>query len=104
MRSRSPLAATAVGIGLLAVPPAQADLLKPLTLDDMAIFLTEHAGDCEVGGAAYFLVDDVDALFREVHARSVIRPTPPEDTPWGTREMKIVDPDGNRLRFGGAAS
>jgi uncharacterized glyoxalase superfamily protein PhnB len=24
---------------------------------------------------------------------------PPEDTTWGTREMLLTDPDGNRLRF-----
>jgi uncharacterized glyoxalase superfamily protein PhnB len=75
-----------------------------LTLDGMSIFLTEHAGDCQVGGAAYFRVADVDALFREVRARGITRPAPPEDTPWGTREMTIVDPDGNRLRFGGSAT
>ena len=25
--------------------------------------------------------------------------TSPQDTPWGRREMSLVDPDGNRLRF-----
>jgi uncharacterized glyoxalase superfamily protein PhnB len=24
---------------------------------------------------------------------------PPEEAPWGVREMMVVDPDGNRLRF-----
>lgn len=75
-----------------------------LTLDGMSIFLTEHAGDCQVGGAAYFLLHDVDAFFREIRSRGIPPTEPPEDTPWGTREMTITDPDGNRLRFGGAAT
>ena len=67
--------------------------------DGLSLFLTEHAGDCQVGGAAYILVDDVDALHREIVARKVRVAEPPEDSPWGTREMLVVDPDGNRLRF-----
>lgn len=67
--------------------------------DGLALFLTEHAGDCQVGGAAYIIVDDVDALFREFNARGVSVLEPPEDAPWGGREMSVLDPDGNRLRF-----
>jgi catechol 2,3-dioxygenase-like lactoylglutathione lyase family enzyme len=67
--------------------------------DGLSLFLTEHEGDCNVGGAAYVVVDDVDALFREIHGRDVNPVAPPEDAPWGRREMLVVDPDGNRLRF-----
>lgn len=70
-----------------------------LTRDGLSLFLTEHAGDCQVGGAAYFVVDDVDALFRAIRGRGVTPHEPPQDTPWHTREMTVVDPDGNRLRF-----
>ena len=34
-----------------------------LTRDGLSLFMTEHAGDCQVGGAAYLVVDDVDACF-----------------------------------------
>src|SRR5262245_32597251 len=67
--------------------------------DGLALFLTEHTGDCKVGGAAYIVVDDVDALFREITARGIKPAEPPEDAPWGTREMLVIDPDDNRLRF-----
>jgi catechol 2,3-dioxygenase-like lactoylglutathione lyase family enzyme len=70
-----------------------------LTRDGLSLFLTEHAGDCQVGGAAYIVVDDLDGFFREICARGVKPAEPPEDAPWGTREMLVVDPDGNRLRF-----
>ena len=70
--------------------------------DGLSLFLTEHAGDCQVGGAADIVVDDVDALHREIVGRKVRVTEPPEDSPWGTREMLVVDPDGNRLRFANA--
>jgi predicted enzyme related to lactoylglutathione lyase len=73
-----------------------------ITRDGLSLFLTEHAGDCEVGGAAYIIVDDVDALYQEITSRGVGVTEPPEDPPWGGREMCVVDPDGNRLRFASA--
>jgi uncharacterized glyoxalase superfamily protein PhnB len=70
-----------------------------LTRAGQTIFLTEHTGDCEVGGAVYFIVPDVDACCAEFKARGVVATEPPQDTPWGTREMLLTDPDSNRLRF-----
>jgi uncharacterized glyoxalase superfamily protein PhnB len=70
-----------------------------LTRASQTIFLTEHAGDCKVGGAAYFVVPDVDACYEEFASRGVVPTEPPEDKPWGPREMVVTDPDGNRLRF-----
>jgi catechol 2,3-dioxygenase-like lactoylglutathione lyase family enzyme len=67
--------------------------------DSLSLFLTEHAGDCQVGGAAYIIVDDVDALYQEITGRGVKVLEPPEEAPWGGREMSVLDPDGNRLRF-----
>lgn len=70
-----------------------------LTRDGLSLFLTEHAGDCQPGGAAYFIVEDVDALFRDFRRRGLGDLAPPSDTPWGTREMSFRDHDGNALRF-----
>ena len=70
-----------------------------LTRDGLTLFLTEHTGDCEPGGAAYIILDDVDAFHQEI-VENGIRPTEaPADTPWNSREMLVTDPDGNRLRF-----
>lgn len=74
-------------------------LFAQLTRAGQSIFLTEHAGDCEVGGAAYFVVPDVDACYELFVARGVVPSGPPADMPWGPREMVVTDPDGNRLRF-----
>ena len=67
--------------------------------DRLSLFLTEHKGDCQVGGAAYIVLDDVDTFYREITGRGVKVLEPPEDAPWGGREMSVMDPDGNRLRF-----
>lgn len=74
-----------------------------VTREGVSLFLTEHAGDCEVGGAAYLVMDDVDALFEEIRGRGIATARPPEDTPWGTRELGVKDPDGNTLRFANPA-
>jgi uncharacterized glyoxalase superfamily protein PhnB len=70
-----------------------------VNLDGRSLFLTEHKGDCQVGGAAYILMDDVDAFYRTIADRGVRVAEPPEEAPWGVREMMVIDPDGNRLRF-----
>lgn len=77
-------------------------IFAQLTRDGLSLFLTEHAGDCQVGGAAYLVVEDVEAFFREISSRGISPGEPPGDTPWHTREMVVVDPDGNRLRFANA--
>lgn len=69
-----------------------------LALDGRTLFLTEHTGDCEPGGSAYIVVDDVDALYERIRTRVRVH-EPPEKAPWGAREMLVIDPDGNRLRF-----
>jgi predicted enzyme related to lactoylglutathione lyase len=63
------------------------------------LFLSEHAGDCEPGGAVYFRVADVDALHAAFVAAGAPVSRAPADMPWGGREMMVVDPDHNRLRF-----
>jgi hypothetical protein len=54
-----------------------------------------------------FVVDDVDELHRDFEAagvfadgRSAHSPwARPGETPWGTREFHVLDPDGNGLQF-----
>jgi catechol 2,3-dioxygenase-like lactoylglutathione lyase family enzyme len=70
-----------------------------LTRAGQQIFLTEHEGDCKVGGAAYFVVPDVDACHEAFVSRGVVPTECPTDQAWGPREMVVTDPDGNRLRF-----
>ena len=71
-----------------------------ITRQGQTLFLSEHQGDGELGGAVYFKVPDVDALYAETVGRGLrASAEAPADTDWDTREMRLTDPDGNRLRF-----
>ena len=77
-------------------------LFVQLTRDGQTLFLTGHAGDCQPGGAVYLKVPDVDACHRAFVANGVAPQAihaAPHETDWGTREMVLIDPDHNRLRF-----
>ncbi len=74
-------------------------LFVQLTRAGQTLFLTEHSGDCQVGGAVYFRVPDARACFSEFTGNGVVSMDGVVDTPWGTRELLVTDPDGNRLRF-----
>jgi len=74
-------------------------LFAQLTRQGQTLFLTEHAGDCQTGGAVYFIVPDAAQCLADFAARGVTATNALADTPWGTREFALTDPDGNRLRF-----
>ena len=52
--------------------------------------------------AAYFYVDDADALYKEYIGRSADVSAQPTDKPYGLREFEVRLPDGRLLAFGGA--
>ncbi|MGE5234213.1 MAG: bleomycin resistance protein [Acidobacteriota bacterium] len=90
-----------------ASPPKYAALRR----DEVEIHLQWHHGE----QWAYpndrptyrFLVREVDALYAELRGDGALpdplssrSPWPkPTDTPWGTREFHVLDPDGNGLQF-----
>jgi catechol 2,3-dioxygenase-like lactoylglutathione lyase family enzyme len=56
----------------------------------------------ETGDHNYFglvLVDAIDALFEEARANGLSSLAPPQNQPWGMREMIVQTPDGHRLVF-----
>jgi uncharacterized glyoxalase superfamily protein PhnB len=60
------------------------------------------AGDATPGAAPglYLVTDDVDGMFaRAVEAGATVV-HPPEDTEWGTRRARFVDPDGHEWSVG----
>jgi catechol 2,3-dioxygenase-like lactoylglutathione lyase family enzyme len=42
-----------------------------IALDGMRVYLSEHSGDCQVGGLVHFVVSDVDALYKTFFERKV---------------------------------
>ena len=66
--------------------------------DGMQIYLSQHSGDCQVGGLVHFLIPDVDAWHVEFSkCGATVAEAPNDDL--GFRNMTIKDPDGNQLRF-----
>ena len=55
----------------------------------------EHKGigSCEV------YVSDADALYQELLARGARVLGPPVSHPWGRRDFRVTDPEGNRITF-----
>ncbi len=75
-------------------------LYMQLSRDHMLLHLTEHHGDATPGSALRVDVGDVDALLAELRGRPYGNARPSaEEQPWGSREMTITDPFGNRLTF-----
>lgn len=69
-----------------------------ITRDGMHIYLTEHRGDCQVGGLVHFVIESVEDWFREFTGRGV-KPTDLPNNDLGFLNMTVTDPDGNQLRF-----
>jgi len=69
------------------------------------LHLSEHHGDCCPGAAMRIEVDDIDALHAELANKNYAYARPGIDAmPWGTRDMSVKDPFGNRLTFTTAIS
>ena len=80
-------------------------LYLQVSRDGCTLHLSEHHGDCCPGAALRIEVGDIDAWQRELIAQQYgyARPSV-DDTPWGSREMSVKDPFGNRLTFTSATS
>ena len=62
--------------------------------------LSAHHGDGCPGAALRIATDDVDALQHELMAKNYRYARPGiEAKPWGSRDMTVLDPFGNRLTF-----
>lgn len=58
-------------------------------------------GDHESRGhGIYLVVDDVDAHHRRAEAAGATIVYPPEQTEWGTRRYRCLDPEGYEWSFG----
>lgn len=70
-----------------------------LTRDGVGLHVSSFSGDSVAGCAVYIVVEDVDALYRELLGNGLPIDLEPTDQTWGNREMYVKDPDGNSLRF-----
>jgi len=68
-----------------------------------------HRGDTQLfmcqqcqghpGSWLWVFTPNVDKLYDELKRRGAIIKEPPQDRPWGAREMVVADPDDNSLRL-----
>ena len=71
-----------------------------ISLGECVLHLTEHHGDASPGAAVRIQAQGVDAYQQQLVGKDYRYAKPGvEETPWGSREMSIKDPFGNRLVF-----
>lgn len=75
-------------------------LYLQVSRDGCTLHLTEHHGDCCPGAALRIQATDLMGYQAELATKAFRYARPDiEDMPWGTRDMSIKDPFGNRLTF-----
>ena len=66
----------------------------------LILHLSEHYGDALPGAAFRVLTEGLDELHRELTVKDYRYYKPGiNETPWGTRELNLLDPFGNHLHF-----
>ncbi len=80
-------------------------LYMQVSKDRCVLHLSEHYGDGTAGAAMWIETDDVDAFQTLLMAKQYKYARPGvRDMPWGTRDMTVQDPFGNKLTFTSAIS
>ncbi|WP_126452920.1 glyoxalase superfamily protein [Sulfuriflexus mobilis] len=75
-------------------------LYMQLSKDDCIIHLSEHHGDSSPGASLRILTSNIDSYQKELLEKKYKNARPDiRDMPWGTRDMVISDPFGNKLIF-----
>jgi hypothetical protein len=71
-----------------------------ISRDGLMLYLSEHHGDGSPGIHVIVDVTGVDELHDELKAKHYRYMNPAiQEQEWGTRELGVVDPSGNRIYF-----
>ena len=77
-----------------------APLYRQISRGSLVLHLSEHHGDGSPGARLRVNMRGVEALHRELEAKSYRYMRPGlNKTPWGTLETGVIDPFGNHIRF-----
>jgi uncharacterized glyoxalase superfamily protein PhnB len=80
-------------------------LYLQISRDDCVIHLSEHHGDCSPGAAMRIETDALEAFQKQLLAKQYTYARPDiQEMPWGSKDMSVRDPFGNRLTFTSAIS
>ncbi len=80
-------------------------LYMQISKDHCTLHLSEHHGDCSPGAAMRIETNELEAHQQDLLAKNhkCVRPRI-EKMPWGSRDMTVTDPFGNRLTLTSAVS
>jgi len=80
-------------------------LYRQVSRGDLVLHLTEHHGDSTPGSAVYVRMTGVRELHAELMSRWTVGQNKPglEEQDWASVEFSVIDPFGNKLRFGEAS-
>jgi uncharacterized glyoxalase superfamily protein PhnB len=80
-------------------------LYMQISKDDCILHLSEHHGDGCPGAAMRIETNELEAFQKVLLAKDYKYARPSiEEMPWGSRDMSVTDPFGNRLTFTNAVS
>ncbi|MGQ4877248.1 glyoxalase superfamily protein [Billgrantia sp. LNSP4103-1] len=80
-------------------------LYMQISKDGCVLHLSEHHGDASPGAALRIETDELEAFHRQLHAAEYRYAKPVlQEMPWGSQDMTVADPFGNRLTFTNAIS
>lgn len=75
-------------------------LYMGISRDGCVLHLSEHHGDCCPGAALRIETQELEVFQQELAAKNYRYARPAiEETPWGSKDMTVYDPFGNRLTF-----
>ncbi len=77
-----------------------APLYLGIVRDICELHLSEHHGDATPGSANRIAITGIEDFHGELHSKRYPYMRPRIETPpWGTKEVSVIDPFGNRLTF-----
>ncbi|MGH1539775.1 MAG: glyoxalase superfamily protein [Arenicella sp.] len=74
-------------------------LYLQISRGDCVLHLTEHHGDCCPGAAMRIKTTGLKEFHEELHQKNPNYGPGIERMPWGTDDLSVKDPFGNRLTF-----
>ena len=75
-------------------------LYMQISKDGCVVHLSEHHGDCSPGAAMRIETDGLEAFQEQLLAKIYTYARPEiQEMPWGSKDMSVGDPFGNRLTF-----
>jgi catechol 2,3-dioxygenase-like lactoylglutathione lyase family enzyme len=84
-------------------------LFMQVSLDECVLHLSEHSGDAAPGAAVKLHTDKIEEYVEQLAAKKYPPGVAEQDPgvaeqPWGSLDMVLVDPFGNRLIFTNASA